>query len=102
MDEAGGLFRVMDIRDAVGAMADGEITRAPDSWAARSASSRSAGGSPSTSANAGTITVSARASRSSPQSGSSRNRPTRTACVPHTLTSYQGPRRPAGAEPRTS
>jgi hypothetical protein len=24
MDEAGGLFRVMDIRDAVGAMADGE------------------------------------------------------------------------------
>ena len=40
--------------------------------------------------------MSARASRSSPSSGSSRNRPTRTGPGPQTATSYQGSARPTG------
>ncbi|CAM5309929.1 hypothetical protein SCALM49S_09593 [Streptomyces californicus] len=99
----GGAAAVQQPRGGQGkAPVQREATRAPASWAARTASTSAAGGSRSMSAQPGTITVPARARASSPSSGVIRKRPTRTGPGPQSWKSYQDSA-PAGAcEPKTS
>src|SRR5690606_26079778 len=80
-----------------------DTTRAPRSCAARTASTTSPGGGPSSTSQEDTTTVSAPTSVSSPCGVSTRSQsPTRPRSGPHTRKSYQGSARSDRSTPNTS